>query len=73
MKINTLKNIRKIIFYNSWANERLIQNVKQVPPDDYIQILPVPFNNLHGLLHHLYYYDAKYYHELVGDEDISIK
>ncbi len=73
MKINILEDVRKIFVYNNWANERLIQNIKQVRPDDYIKILPIPFSNLHGLLHHLYYYDAKYYCEIMGDKNIAIK
>lgn len=65
MKSSLLKNIREILLYNTWANERLIQNISLVKYDDYIKTLSVPFNNLHGLLAHLHYYDVKYYHKIV--------
>jgi len=67
MKSNILTNMSDIFLYNHWANERLIHNVNQVRPEDYIKTFSIPFKNLHGLLHHLYYYEAKYYSELTGD------
>jgi uncharacterized damage-inducible protein DinB len=66
MKKILLKNIHQIISYNQWANQRLIENINKITDEDYHKILPIPFNNIHGLLLHLYYYDTKHYQELTN-------
>jgi len=69
--LSYIENIREIFQYNTWANEQLIKNLSQIEYVDYIKPLPIPFKNLHGLLNHLYYYDAKSYHKIV-DGNVSL-
>ena|SRR5438105_4725779 len=67
-----LNNIYQILSYNNWANQRLVRNVNKVTDADYYKIQPIPFNNIHGLLSHLLYYDTKYYQKLAPELNTSI-
>lgn len=61
-----LKSVHQIFSYNKWSNQRLVKNISKITDEDYYKMLPIPFNNIHGVLLHLFYYDKKYFDKIVN-------
>jgi uncharacterized damage-inducible protein DinB len=64
MQIILLKSIHQILTYNKWANEKIIFNIQKLVDEDYYKKLSIPFDSIHGLLQHLFYYDEKCFNKL---------
>lgn len=70
------KSIIDLLGYEQWANQKAISNVNQLSEQEYKKFIPIPFQHVHGLLTHIYYYQEKYYQKIVNPtvcHDINIK
>lgn len=73
MKAILLKNIYQVLSYNKWANQRLIGNINKIADEDYYKAHPAPFENIHGILLHLYHYETKFYQKLTTQVHTSVE
>jgi len=68
MHLILLHQFIEILSYNQWANQRLLENIQLLSDDDYHKNRPIPFDNIHLLLTHLFYYDQKYFYKIFHPE-----
>ena len=61
-----IQKITEIFLYDNWANQKLITNINSLSDEEYLRTISIPFNNVHGLLQHLYDYQEKYFQKIVN-------
>lgn len=61
-----IKNsIIDLLGYEQWANQQMLHSVNKLTEEEYKKLIPIPFQHIHGLLSHIYYYQEKYFHKIV--------
>lgn len=65
----TATHVLQQLNYNVWAYERLLSDIEKVNDDDYYAARGLPLKSIHQTLQHMFYYDAKYWHQYSQTEN----